>query len=72
MDLYGLDFTKIVSMSIHSTSAPNSFIIHIVRSIYGREKMLPVSLSSKSLLSVGAIISKADIYWELTLPGISS
>ena len=60
-----------VSPALHSASAPNSRIIHSVKSMYGREMMSPVSFSSSPSSNTGPIISSAEIYCELTLPAIS-
>ena len=47
-------------------------MVHNVRSIYGLETISPTSVSLRPSLIIGPTISSAEIYWELTLPGISS
>ena len=54
---------------IQATLAPKSRISFSVRSIYGRDTISPVSVSFSPLVSAGPIISKAEIYCELTFPG---
>jgi len=60
-----------VSLPVHSAIAPKSRIMHRVRSIYGRDMTFPVSFNSRPFSKTGPIINKADIYCELTFPGIS-
>ena len=70
--LYGCGFTTMVEESSHSTSAPYSCMVHIVRSMYGRDIISPVRCSVSPFFITGPIISSAEIYCEDTLPAMSS
>ena len=55
-----------------SASAPKSLIVQSVRSMYGLETIFPSKVSCSPFSKAGPIISKAEIYCELTFPNIDN